>query len=217
MNLRLRWIIAGFVLLVILFLGMVNWPYVYSQILVPIATTVWLLLRLFVLSIGQQYYWTALIFVLLLVLYRVLPRYQMETESTTTPLINETVSSIYMWRRLYMPGDNLDSDDRAIKQQMAHMLVVLHANRLHTQPDFRLFDSLRRGEIPLPPQIHEMAFHEESTLKVPPLKRLIRAVRTRPAQWYRHATGQDKAEHYRMIDEMLTYLETSLEIKNDSQ
>ncbi len=217
MNIGRRWIVAGFVLLVILFLGLINWPYVYGQILMPLATTVWLLLRLFVLSIGQQYYWTALVILALLIAFRLLPRIQMESDLEHAPLSNETVNSIWMWRRLYVPGDTLVSDDRVIQQQMSHMLVALHACRLHVQPDFQLYDALRKGDIPLPKQIHDMAFHEEPTAKVHPLKRLIRAARARPVKWIRHATGQDKVEHYRMIDEMLTYLETSLEMNNDSE
>jgi len=216
-KLQRRWVVFYFVLMVLFFLGMVYWPYVYSQVLIPISTAVWLLLRLFVLSIGQLYYWIALILGMILLLYQVLSGNQVEMESEPTPFPNETVSSIQMWRRIYMTGDALSADDRTIKQQMAHMLVALHANRLHIPPDFKLYDALRRGDIPLPPRIRDMAFHEEPPQKVPPLKRFVLAARSKPAQWYRHATGQDKAEHYRMIDEMLTYLETSLEINNDSK
>ena len=57
-----RTIVFLYILLVILVGGILFWPFIVSEIINPVSMVVWLFLRLFVLSIAQKYYWTAIIF-----------------------------------------------------------------------------------------------------------------------------------------------------------
>ena len=93
-------------LLVILFVGLLNWPFVLNEIIQPISLVVWLLLRVFVLSIDQQYYWWALILVAdCIFLYRLLPHDQSENSSEEVWKSNETIPTIEHWRLLFVPGE----------------------------------------------------------------------------------------------------------------
>ena len=71
-----------------------NWQYVLNYILMPLATTAWLLLRIFILSIDQKYIWGGLVLaVLLLLLFRLgqdanITAYE-ETFDENTTLKNE--------------------------------------------------------------------------------------------------------------------------------
>jgi hypothetical protein len=212
-----RWALFGFILLVFLFLGLVFWQFVFYNILQPVSLVIWLLLRICVLSIGQQYYWVILIFVAMVFLVRLLPRGQMEMQPDEIEIASETLTSINTWRRMYIPGDDLESDDRIIRREFARMLAVLYATRLHTEPDFKLYDALRRGDIPLPAHIHDLAFFEVPPPQKSSLRRSIQSMRNIPHKWIRRWTGQEKAEHYRMIEEMLSYFESSLEMNNDHE
>ena len=58
-----RMVISILFIVIILLFGMFFWPFILNNIITPIALAVWLLLRIFVLSIDQKYYWGAIIFV----------------------------------------------------------------------------------------------------------------------------------------------------------
>ena len=63
MNISKRLVIVVFLLLIILFVGLLFWPFVLDDIIAPASLVVWILLRIFVLSIDQKYYWGAAIFI----------------------------------------------------------------------------------------------------------------------------------------------------------
>lgn len=217
MKINQRWAIFGYILLIFLFLGLVFWPFVYNNILQPFALVIWFLLRIFILSIGQQYYWVLLIFLVLAFVFRLLPHIHLETQPENVEIISETLNSIHTWRRMYIPGDDPESDDRAIRREFARMLTTLHATKLHTQPDFKFYDAIRRGDIPVPDVIHRLAFFEDPPPQKPSVRRFFQSIQHSLRKWLRRWTGQEKAEHYRMIDEMLSYLESSLEMNNDHE
>lgn len=70
MNSSRRLTLIGFLLLLTLFVGLLFWPFILNDIITPASLVVWLLLRIFVLSIGQKYYWAVIIFLTAFFLYR---------------------------------------------------------------------------------------------------------------------------------------------------
>jgi hypothetical protein len=212
----LRLISAIFLLSLCLLAGMLFWPFILKDILTPISLVVWLLLRIFVLSIGQQYYWGALIFVILLLLLRQLPPERGLAQEENFPDSNTTIKTFEYWRSLFTLGEQDLRDSKTIKGELVRLLLSFYATRQRTAADFRLYDALQQGEIPLPEDIHAFLFPEE-----PPsstghsLKKRVQAIQKAPGIWIRRWTGQEAAEYYRMIDKVLGFMETSLEIKND--
>jgi hypothetical protein len=123
------------------------------------------------------------------------------------------------WRNLFNLIDQHVQDDKMLKKELARLLLSLYATKQHTSADFRLYDALQQGEIPLPEQIHAFLFPEEPQPVghsfIMNIRKLVQSIRNTPRKWLRRWTGQETAERYRMIDETLCFMETSLEMKND--
>lgn len=217
MKFSLRQMIIGFGLLVLVFLGMLFWPFVFSSILQPIALVLWLFLRLFVLSIDQAYIWGVLVIGAIFFLFRLLPKHTETNQMEENMPVNETLNSINIWSHLVNPGENLDNDRQVLRREFGRILTRYYANSLHRQPDFQLYDALHRGEIPLPTGIYALVFEEENRRNRNGLRGMITSVINTPRRWVRRWKGQDRADHYRMIDEMLSFMESSLEMKKDDK
>jgi len=212
-----RLVIWIFALLVILFVGMLNWSFVLNEIIQPVSLVIWLLLRVFVLSIDQQYYWWALILIMLALIYRLLPHDQSAnfTEDVKNP--NETLRTIEHWRLLFVPGENRGFSDRFVEREFTHTVISLYALKLHATPDFQLFDALRNGTIPIPEDIRAYLFMNEPKKEKRTIKTLVQSMANAPRNWIYHWSGQDIADHYRMIEKILDFLETSLEMNDDGK
>jgi hypothetical protein len=216
MNISRRLVIAVFFLLIISFVGLLFWPFTFNKIITPISLVVWTLLRVFVLSIDQKYYWVAIILITSFFLYRRLPPLSypaVQAEDDGDP--NATMKTINYWRSLCNPADQYIQENKTLKKNLARLLLALYATKQHTSADFRLYDALQQGTIPIPERIHALLFPTESQQKGHSFKKLVQSIRNTPRKWMRHWTGQDTAEDYLMLDEILSFMETSLEMKND--
>jgi hypothetical protein len=210
-----RVIIACLFTALILLTGWFFWPFVLNEVLKPIATVAWLLLRIFVLSIDQHVFWAAIIFAGLFFLYRLLSKSQMPLPAEEFPESNETINTIGSWRtRFFLNNQNI-GDDKSLKRDLAYLLSSLYASKQHSSTNYKIYDALEKGQIPLPEQIHTFLFPEKPREPEQPLKRLLQSICRAPRKWIRRWTGQETAEIYQMIDEVLKYMETSLESKND--
>ena len=210
--------LAIFILLVAILLsvGVLFWPFILNEIIKPMALVVWLFLRIFVLSIGQSFYWIAVILVALIFLARLLSRNQTSLPPDESLDSNETINTIRYWRIQFSLNDSGLRDAKILRRELAYLLASLYASKQRTSANFGLYEALQRGEIPLPEHIHTFLFPDESQKSGRSLKRLMQSVRNTPRKWIRRWTGQETAEHYQMIDEVLSFMETSLEIKNDN-
>ena len=217
MNVSRRVAVSILFAAVILFVGVLFWPFILTNIINPTALVVWLLLRLLVLSIHQKYYWTAIIFVVLVFLYRLLPQHETIISSEEPVDSNETTNTMGYWRSVFLYIDGGIHDDKTLKRGLARLLTSLYASKQRTPTNFEVYDALQRGDIPLPEHIHAFLFPQEPTVPGRPIKRLLQFIQKAPRQWLRQWTGQDIAERYQMIDEVLCFMETSLEIKNDER
>jgi Ca2+/Na+ antiporter len=213
-------VIGGFFLLVILFVGLLFWPFILNEIIMPTSLAVWVLVRIFVLSVAQEYYWVAIVFIAAIFLYlRFLPPSHPTIQSEDAQHLNETMRTLDYWRSLFNLIDQRVQDDEMLKKELARLLLSFYATKQHTLADFRLYDALQQGEIPLPEQMHAFLFPEEpqpvGRSFITNIRRLVQSIRNTPRKWIRRWTGQETAERYRMIDETLCFMETSLEMKND--
>jgi Ca2+/Na+ antiporter len=213
-------VIGGFFLLVILFVGLLFWPFILNEIIMPTSLAVWVLVRIFVLSVAQEYYWVAIVFIAAIFLYlRFLPPSHPTIQSEDAQHLNETMRTLDYWRSLFNLIDQRVQDDEMLKKELARLLLSFYATKQHTLADFRLYDALQQGEIPLPEQMHAFLFPEEpqpvGRSFITNIRRLVQSIRNTPRKWIRRWTGQETAERYRMIDEILCFIETSLEMKND--
>ena len=125
--------------------------------------------------------------------------------------------NIDYWKRLFIVIDKKVQDEKTIKKELTFLLLTLYTTKQRTLTGFRLYDALQSGQIPLPEHIHTFLFPEEPQGSERSIKGLIQSIQKTPTKWIRRWTGQETAEHYRMIDEVLGFIESSLEIKNEQR
>lgn len=217
MKLSKRVVVSILVAVIVLFLGMLFWPSILNNIIKPIALVLWLLLRILVLSIHQKYFWYAVILAACIVLFRVLPQAQSDSQPKTYVETNSTIINISYWHGLFLYTGQNAQDEKTLKRELTHLLTSLYASKQSTSNNFRLHEALQQGRMPLPENIHRFLFPQEPQVSGGPLKQFFQSIRKTPRKWIRQWTGQEKAEHYRMIDEVLNFIETSLEINNDDR
>jgi hypothetical protein len=208
-------VIGTLFVMLILISGMLYWPFILNQIITPIAMVAWLLLRIFILSIDQKYYWGAGIFVILVFLFRLLSQESNTVQSGSILAANETNLNIEHWSSLFTVTDDNVHDEKVLKQELIHLLLLLYASKQFTLTSFYLYEALQRGELPVPDHIHKFLFPIELEKPKRSIGRILLSVRTAPRKWIRRWTGRETAEHYRMIDEVLRFIESSVEMNND--
>ena len=216
MNRSKRLALVSLVAALVLFLGLLFWPFVLATIVQPIALVLWLLVRILVLSVHQKYFWYALIFAAVLVLFRLLRQTPSEPPSQESFETNTTLTSISYWRALFLYNGQDVLEDTPLKRQLAGLLTLLYAWKQGTPNDFRINDALQQGAIPLPETVHAFLFPQEPE-PGGPLKKFLQAIRKAPRRWIRQWTGQAKSEHDQKIEAVLGFLETSLEINDDDR
>ncbi len=212
-----RVVIPLLIAAIILFVGLLFWPFIQINIVEPTALALWLLLRILVLSIDQKYFWYAAIFLALIFLFRLLHQEQPSIQEDTHTDTNATLLNIGYWRVLFTYNDQDVRDEKILKRELMHLLTSLYASKQSTSNRFRVYEALQEGQIPLPENIHTFLFPAEPQGSGRPIKRLLQSIQTTARKWIRQWTGQEKAEYYRMIDEVLDFVETALEIKNDDR
>jgi hypothetical protein len=217
MNPSRRVVIAFLIAAVVLFLGMLFWPFIVKDIIEPITLVVWLLLRILVLSIHQKYFWYAVIFAACIVLFRLLPQARADVPSETYQETNTTIINIGYWRVLFTYDGQNVRDERILRRELTQLMKALYASKQNTPNDFRIHDALQQGKLPLTENIRTFLFPPESPAPGGWVKKFFESIRKTPRKWIRQWTGQEKAEHHQMIDEILNFMEVSLEIKHDGR
>jgi hypothetical protein len=197
--------------------GLLFWPFILNNIIKPTALVVWLLLRILVLSIDQHYYWYGLIFIVVIFLFRVLS-YSHETVRTDVYReSNTTLDNIEFWRVRFTGNSHNGWDEKILKRDLLHLLIDLYALDRNSSNNFDIYQALQLGEVPLPEHIHAYLFSEEPRASGHSIIRFFQSIRETPRYWMRRWTGQEKAEQYQRIAEVLNFIESSLEIKNDDR
>lgn len=215
MNISRRVVVSLLIAAIVLFLGMLFWPFILTNIIQPTALVLWLLLRILVLGIHQKYFWFVLIFVAFIVLFRLLPQEQPTIQSDRSMETNTTMVNIGYWRGLFTYNGQDIRDENTLKRELMHLLASLYASKQRMPNNFVIYDALLQGKIPLPGNIHAFLFSQEPAESSGSIKKFFQSIRKTPRKWMRQWTGQEKAEHFQTIVEVLEFLETSLEIKND--
>ncbi len=215
MNISRRVVISILVTAIALFAGMLFWPFILNNIIQPIALVAWILLRVLFLSIDQKYFWTAVILVVVIFLFRLLPYEQPELQSNSFPIENATITTIGYWRILFTYHDQNVRDEKTLKRELIHLMTSLYASKQRTAAKFDIYEALQQGEIPLPKRIHSFLFSEELRESGRWIKKFFQSIQKTPRKWIRQWTGQEKAERDQIIDETLSFMEATLEIKND--
>lgn len=209
--------VLAFIFFATLFLILLNWPAFVAGFLQPVSLVVWLVLRTFVLSIDQQYYWWALILAVIIFVFRLVPRIRAADERMAENAQNETLRSIQHWRSMYIPDENSRFHNQFLQREFIHLLVTMYAAREHVAADFHLHEQLRRGDIPLPEGVRSYLFHEDPIPAQRTWKSVVRSIWDAPRRWRDESRSRKQAENDRKMEEILTFFENTLEINHDDR
>ncbi len=211
---RRTWIILGVGLC--LLLAIVFRDFLLKYLAMPFALVLWVFWRL-LQSVDQALYWVFLgVFALLAGLVR-LSRL-MEKELTVLgpspqPRTSAVLERIEYWRGSIRLGCPRTTGPYTVEHHMGEMLAELYTSQ---QPDavyFEVYNALKDHRLPVPEPVGSFMFPSEQAASRHALKETLRAMwdfpRRRLYQW----TGREVADYYRLLDQALSFMESSLERK----
>jgi hypothetical protein len=205
----------------VILLGVFYARFILDQILTPIALAVWLFLRLSILPIDQKYYWFFLIFVVAMLAIYQLSQILLTARAEEPAELAESnamLNEINNWNFGIQNFDSPAMDRRTIQQELASLLVLLHASRKSGTTRYETLMALKQRQIPLPEHVYRFVFTNlEDEAERPPVQRFLRAIQNAPRKWVRRWTGREKAQTYQSIENILSYIERSLETTNGDE
>jgi len=201
-----------------LLLGLAFPGFIRDNVVTPLALVLWLFWRV-LQSVGQAVWWGLLI---LLALGFILARFLRVTGATPAPRQTEgnsnvTLTRIADWQmsiRLSCPGAG--SPD-ILKHNLGKMLAAMYASRQYEAVHYEIYDALKARRIPLPEHLHAFLFPPEPSGPRRSLRQILQAIRRAPEKWARRWTGRDEAEYYRSLEEVIGYMESSLEASHGDE
>ncbi len=211
---------GGFFLLLVLIFQQI----IIANVVLPVATVIWALLRIFVFSIDQHVFWWLLIGVLLLVpLIRELRKdrpYYGDPDFTATS--NPWLTRIDSWRGSIL-ADVRETESRSrVRHDLAWLLTGLYATGRQQSADDEVQTALQRSEIDLPDALRAFLWPAARPPRPPffrdPagfIRHTMGSLRAAAVLRVRRLTGREAAEYYQAIELALAHMETALEMRND--
>lgn len=216
MEQKRRYLFWGLVAGLVLFLGLVFHQFLLAGIILPVATVLWLLLRLFVLSIDQQIYWLLLIFLIVLFGFIRLLRVTGAPDPDPSPEPNPTLDRVHYWQTSILSNTREIGERNYLRQDLRRLLAARYAAGRQGSAHFEVEAALKQRDIPLPEPIYAFLFEAEPEAPAQPffrdpvgsIARVLRSARQAPRRLLRRWSGREAAEYRRTIDEVLTLLES---------
>lgn len=209
------------------FLSLVFWRELFDYMILPTATVVWVLLRMFVFSIDQESYWALLLLLIALagawqLIRWLLPR--MAGPEIEPPLVsNPALDRVVFWEDVLRSEIAETGVIGTPKSELMKLLTSMYCSQQQGAANYRIEEALRERQIPLPVSLYTFLFARGATaprrtFSQDPIgffKQVFRSIRLAPAKLMRRRSGRDAATFRRAVDELLTLMETTLEMKDD--
>lgn len=210
MNRTTRLALFGLVLGLFLFLGLLFSSWTIPNIVLPVAQAVWLFLRMFILSVNQEFYWWLLEFcVAIWALYKLSLGEEPVRGEVYIPY-NEALNNQKLWKELlaFSKGDAVQRD---ILKQRLILLLASHYNT--SRRDSTLLEvrqALETRQLPLPDPLYAFLFiPEPEKPRNLSMRSLLRTFR----QKVRRMSGREAADFNGMVYELIEFIENSSEKK----
>jgi hypothetical protein len=206
--LALALLASGVVLAALLF-----GPAVLEGVIKPMAMGIWVLLRIFVLSVDQAKLWTFLTLFLFLFLFLFLAyraaRAMLDASpgpgaESAEPDKNATLGDIEYWKYMFAETPRDDREYGLAQRELAKLLLSAYASRERVVNDFALHNDFKSRKIPLPESVYSFVFDDGRI-----------ASRSRLRAWLRRVSGRDRVEYRRSIGQYLEFLNSYMEISDD--
>lgn len=197
-------IIASGAALAAIFFG----PVLLESVIKPVATGLWILVRVLVLSVDQIKLWTFLIVALFFFLAYRAARALLDAPvkpgtEPTAPDENATLDSLEYWRYLFTQTPRDDREYSLTRRELARLLLSAYASKERVVNDYTLYADFKSRKILLPDGVYAFVFGDEG------------APRTKFSAWLRRASGRDRIDYSRGIERYLEFLTSYMEIRDD--
>jgi hypothetical protein len=223
MKSRLRYLFLALFLGLLLMAALLFRQFVVAGILLPAATAVWLVLRIFVLSIHQQLFWWGVIFLSVIVAFRGL--YPGSAIDPRLPALdsNPARDRVGSLRESILLNVRAAGGKDSFRRDLMWLFTTLYSTRHQGEAKYQIRDAILEHRIPIPESIFTFLFftprpaprlsflrHPVERLKLK-VDSSVRAIQKR----VRRRTGRETSDYLRAIDEVLTFMETSLEMREE--
>ena len=192
--------------------------FLLENVVRPIALIFWLFWRV-LQSIDQRVFWSVLLFAALMFAFiRLSAQALGEIPPPPVQHYNAILANIEILRnsiRMTSERGEEGLQVNLLKQNLVDMLVSLYTASQPDRPHWQVLEDLKAGRIPLPDSIHAFLFPPKVVLARPSLRQTLRRLWQAPARWADRRSGRAAAAYMHSLDEVLTYMETSLEIAHD--
>ena len=207
----------------ILLLACIAWPRLVLQtVVLPAATVLWLVLRLFVLSIDQQVYWWGTVALAVLVTIGFLLRTTPSAAPSLPSVAGSSGDPAQRWRDCLRLNVHAPPARDTFRRDLAWMLTSLYASRRPGFAKYQVREALLQRQIPLPEPVYRFLFAH--TLPPEPRPPFLRS----PGAWVRmtvrsaaRAAGaparrrRGPSEYRQAVAAVLDFMETELEMNHE--
>jgi hypothetical protein len=197
-------------------LGVLFRAFLFTNVVRPLALVLWLFWQI-LLSFDQRVTWGLLLFAAVVYVFiRVVQRLT-AGEEPPPPASNVTLEKIHYWRlSMRLTAENVGKAN-LLKNNLKRMLASLFTSKQTEAPYWEIEDALRYRRIPLPEPVHAFLFPEPPREGRRSLWEILESIRKVLVKWARRRSGRATAEYYESIEEVLTFMESAMEIKNDDK
>ncbi len=222
MNKPVRLVLAAAFPGVVLLLVLLFPQFFLQEIILPAATSLWLVLRIFVLSIGQEVYWWGVIAAAVIGLVLFL------AHGTTTSGVAGFFFSAAAWdpardwRNVILLNIDSEPSQDSLRRDLGWLLSSLYTTSHPGGAPYQVRDALQERQIAIPPGIYDFLFastlprgHAPSFFENP--RRRVQAALGSLTATARAPLSRRRREtaYERSVDEVLAFLETRLEMTDE--
>jgi hypothetical protein len=194
--------------------------YLFEYLVQPVAILFMYLWRV-IQSVHQGVYWGILLFFALIyasyqVFFHRLQRPAVREEARPSGA-NATLENIRYWRTMISVTQDEVEQANILKRELREMLASMLAFKQPGCSTAEMYKALRLHQVLLPENIYAFLFPEESALPRRSFKRALQAIWDAPRRWIGKRNDRKVAEYHRSIEQVIAYMESCMEIENDSE
>ncbi len=200
----------------LLCLGILFRTFLFENFIQPVTLMIWVLLRV-LSAVDQNIYWGGLLFAGLIFLLLRLGR---------TPSVNEpeppsdtfsALENIRYWRTAIVVTRSEITEVNVLKRYLGKMLATAYSVNEPGRPNLEIYNALKLRQIPLPEPVYAFLFPGALPAPGGSFRQFLQNIRQAPQRLARQWSGRDLEDYYRSIEEVLAYIESTLEVKNDDE
>ncbi len=206
--------LPGALLLIVL----ANLPFVLREIIMPTATAFWLVLRVFVLSIGQEIYWWVLIALAVFGVTAFLLYGAAARTASPSFLASLTWNPVRSWKQSILRNTRSSPAHDSFRRDLEWLLVSVYASSRPGEAKYQVRNALEERRIALPPGIYDFLIAAtRSRARLPFYKNPLASAKAALASFSAGLVPARRraAAYLRSSKEVIAFIETQLEITHE--